>query len=83
MFRAVMGLSRDKAPGPNGFPMAFWQFLWDFVKNDVLSCFREFHKYRNFAKSLNATFLVLIPKKGRAEDLRTFKPIRLVGGLYK
>ena len=36
-----------------------------------------------FVWSLNATFLVLIPKKGGVEDLKDFRPISLVGGLYK
>ncbi|RVW50222.1 Threonine--tRNA ligase, mitochondrial 1 [Vitis vinifera] len=37
----------------------------------------------SFVRSLNSTFLVLIPKKAGAEDLRDFRPISLVGGLYK
>ncbi|RVW28776.1 Transposon TX1 uncharacterized 149 kDa protein [Vitis vinifera] len=45
------------------------------------------HSRRNwlsrFVKSLNATFLVLVPKKGGAEDLKDFRPISLVGSLYK
>ena len=32
---------------------------------------------------MNATFLVIIPKKGGAEDLGEFRPISLLGGLYK
>ena len=36
-----------------------------------------------FFKSINNTFLVLIPKKGGAKDLRDFRPISLLGGLYK
>ena len=34
-------------------------------------------------KNLNATFLVLIPKKGGVEVLKDFRPISLVGELYK
>ena len=45
--------------------------------------FKEFHVHNCFVKSLNAMFQVLIPKKGGAEDLRDFRPISLVGGLYK
>ncbi|RVX12162.1 hypothetical protein CK203_010678 [Vitis vinifera] len=45
--------------------------------------FREFHERSRFVKSLNATFLVLVPKKGGVEDLNDFKPISLVGSLYK
>ena len=45
--------------------------------------FKEFHEHNTFLKSLNATFLVLIPKKGGAEELGDFRPISLLGGLYK
>ena len=80
---ALLGCSGDKAPGPNGFSMAFWQFAWDFVKDDVMSFLREFYEYGKFVKSPNANFLVLIPKKAGAEDLRDFRPISLLGSLYK
>ena len=45
--------------------------------------FREFHERDKFVKSLDATFLVLVPKKGGAKDLKDFRPISLVGSLYK
>ena len=45
--------------------------------------FRDFHEWGRFVRSLNAMFLVLIPKKGGANDLRDIRPISLVGGLYK
>ena len=41
------------------------------------------YNQRSFANSLNSTFLVLIPKKGGAEDLGDFRPISLLGSLYK
>ena len=63
--------------------MAFWQACWDFVKEEILELFKEFYDQSSFAKSLNTTFLVLIPKKRGAEDLGDFRPISLLGGLYK
>ncbi|RVW31716.1 LINE-1 reverse transcriptase-like [Vitis vinifera] len=45
--------------------------------------FKEFYEHSSFLKSLNNTFLVLIPKKCGAEDLGDFRPISLLGGLYK
>ncbi|RVW34075.1 Transposon TX1 uncharacterized 149 kDa protein [Vitis vinifera] len=80
---ALMEMGGDKAPGPDGFSVAFWQECWDFVKEEVVEMFKEFFVHGSFAKSLNTTFLVLIPKKGGAEDLRDFRPISLLGGLYK
>ena len=45
--------------------------------------FKEFYEQNVFLKSLNNTFLVLLPKKGGAKDLEDFRPISLLGGLYK
>ena len=76
-------MNSDKALGPDGFTVAFWQFCWDFVKEEIVDLFKEFYEQRSFAKSLNTTFLILIPKKGGTEDLGDFRPISLLGGLYK
>ncbi|RVW31859.1 LINE-1 retrotransposable element ORF2 protein [Vitis vinifera] len=83
IFFALMDMNGDKAPGPNGFTVAFWQACWDFAKEEIVELFKEFYDQKSFAKSLNATFLVIIPKKGGAEDLGKFRPISLLGGPYK
>ena len=80
---ALLTLKGDKAPGPDGFIAAFWQFSWDFVKFDIMDLFKDFHERGRFGKCLNSTFLVLIPKRRGAEDLKDFRPISLVGSLYK
>ena len=80
---AVSGLNKDKAPGPDGFPIAFWSFSWDFVKEEVMGFFMDFFQNEQFVKSLNATFLVLVPKGSTVEDLKDLRPISLVGSLYK
>ena len=59
----LLNLNGDKAPGPNGFTIAFWQFSQDFVKMDITDLFKDFHERSRFGKSLNSTFLVLIPKR--------------------
>ena len=45
--------------------------------------FKDFFEREKFVRRLNTTFLVLAPKKGRANDLSDFRPISLVGGLSK
>ena len=48
-----------------------------------MAVFHHFHVIGQFEKSLNATFIALIPKKAAAVDVKDFRPISLVGGVYK
>jgi hypothetical protein len=79
----VHGFVGDKALESDGFPMAFFQSCWGVVKTDILKVLNYFHELGSFEKSLNATFLALIPKKSEAVEVRDFRPISLVGGVYK
>ena len=79
---ALYELNGEKAPGPDGFTVAFWQFSWNTVKREVMAAFKDFFDTGKFVKSLNSTFIVMIPKKEGAEDLKDFRPISLVGSLY-
>ena len=53
------------------------------VERDVMAFFADFHRHGIFEKSLNATFHYLIPKKFNAVSIKDFRPISLVGNLYK
>ncbi|XP_040989014.1 uncharacterized protein LOC121236643 [Juglans microcarpa x Juglans regia] len=79
----VKGMDKDKAPGPDGFTLTFFQECWDVVRDDILKVFAEFHSFMKFEKSLNTTFIALIPKKAGAVEIRDFRPISLVNGIYK
>ena len=48
-----------------------------------MDMFRDFLANETFIKSLNATFLVLIPKKGVVEDFKDFRPISVLGRFIK
>ena len=79
----VRDMEGDKAPSPNGFSMAFFHHCQRVVERDVLAIFEEFFQHCKFEKSLNATIIALIPKKIDASNIRDFRPISLVGSLYK
>ena len=83
IWSAILGLNGDKAPSPDVFPLVFWSFGWDFVKDEVLGFFKKFHEQSIFVKNLNATFLVPIPKKLNVVEFKDLRSINLVGGLYK
>ena len=48
-----------------------------------MKVFRALHVGGRFEKSLNASFISLIPKVRGAVELKDFRPISLVGGIYK
>ena len=79
----IAGLNGEKAPGADGFPITFWSFSLEFVKDEVMEVLKEFYEKKKFVRSLNATFLVLILKKGNVEDIKDYMPISLLGSLYK
>uniref|UniRef100_A0A2N9EUT4 Uncharacterized protein n=1 Tax=Fagus sylvatica TaxID=28930 RepID=A0A2N9EUT4_FAGSY len=81
--RVVKDLQRDKSPGPDGFTMAFYQKCWHVLEEDILGFFEEFYAEGTFACSLNATFVTLIPKKQSAMNIKDFRPISLIGSVYK
>lgn len=49
----------------------------------MIAVFNEFHSVGSFVNSINSTFLVLIPKVMGAKDINAFRPISLVGSIYK
>ncbi|XP_077249381.1 uncharacterized protein LOC143888877 [Tasmannia lanceolata] len=80
---ALFSLAKDKALGPDGFCLVFFQTCWETVKSDLLRFFLEFFEGALLDKGTGATFLVLIPKIEGASKVSDFCPISLVGSLYK
>ena len=72
LLAALKDMNVDKAPRPDGFTTAFWQSSRDIVRGEVMGMFRDFFAAGKFVRSLNSTFLVLIPKKGGCRGLDGF-----------
>ena len=83
VWEVVKVMAGDKAPGPDGFSMAFFKGCWATVKEDMMAVFHEFHAKGSLTRSINATVLVLIPKKPGAVECKDFRPISLIIGVYK
>jgi hypothetical protein len=81
--KVVSKMNDNKVLGLDGFSMAFFQVCWDFSRVDIMKVFGALHAGGMFEKSLNASFILLIPKVLGAIDLKDFRPISLVGGIYK
>ena len=69
ILRVVKELEGDKALGHDSFSTAFYHHCWKVVESDILVVFEEFYQHNKFEKSLNATFIALIPKKNGASNI--------------
>ena len=83
VFEVVSNMNGDRAPSLDGFTMSFFQSCWGILKEDVKKVFHYLHAHGYFEKSLNATFITLIPKKPGAVEIKDFQPISLISGVYK
>lgn len=83
IFQTVKSLRSTKAPGPNGLPTLFYTAYWDIVGNEVISTVQEFFNTGRLMKSLNHTFIVLIPKVGNPFKVSHYRPISLCNVSYK
>jgi hypothetical protein len=53
------------------------------LKDDIMRFISEFHRNGKLSKGINSTFIALIPKIDSPQLLNDFRPISLVGSLYK
>ena len=47
---AIFNCGGEKAPGLDGFPLAFFLIFWEDVKGNVLDFMREFHERGKLSK---------------------------------
>lgn len=80
---ALKGCNNLKAPGLDGFNFSFVKKGWEFMKELVHQFFSEFHANGKLMKGINSTFVSLIPKVDCPTTFKEFKPISIVGCIYK
>ncbi|GKV47995.1 hypothetical protein SLEP1_g54839 [Rubroshorea leprosula] len=73
----------SKASGPDGYNFSFLKFAWNSLKEDFMSFFEEFHRNGRLVSGLNSSFIILIPKKLNVGNLKDYRPISLIGCVYK
>ncbi|GKC52468.1 RNA-directed DNA polymerase, eukaryota [Tanacetum coccineum] len=81
--RAVWDCGIDKSPGPDGFTFGFYRRFWKVIENDVFKAVKHFFTYGDIPKGCNSSFIALIPKIPDANVVKYFRPISLIGSLYK
>jgi len=80
---AVWNCDNSKSPGSDGLNFGFINFCWDIIKGDVVSAVQRFAEDGSWPKGTNASFITLVPKVVNPQHLNDFRPISLVGCVYK
>ncbi|XP_058732688.1 uncharacterized protein LOC131604250 [Vicia villosa] len=80
---AVWESDGEKCPGPNGFNLGFIEKCWNFMQEDIYKLVMDFHKSASLPKAITASFISLIPKNANPQCLKEYRPICLIGCLYK
>ncbi|GJS30168.1 RNA-directed DNA polymerase, eukaryota, reverse transcriptase zinc-binding domain protein [Tanacetum coccineum] len=81
--KAVWDCGTDKSPGPDGFTFGFYRRYWNILESDVVDVVTSFFHHGQFPKGSNSSFIALIPKTRDANMVKDFRPISLIGSMYK
>ena len=80
---AIWDCDKYKSPRPDGVHFGFIKEFWEVLKGDIMCFIHDFHRNDKLTKGINTTFIALIPKVDSPQSLNDFRPISLVGCLYK
>ena len=80
---AVDSCDGTKAPGPDGYNFNFIKSAWDVIKKDVYEIVFEFWRTARLPKGSNNAFIAMIPKVDNPLGLKDYRPISMVGCVYK
>ncbi|XP_028945660.1 uncharacterized protein [Malus domestica] len=80
---AVHQMGGLKAPGPDGFQGIFYHSFWDIIVAEVNGLVMDFMQGVGNSRSINSTYLVLIPKVPTPELVSQYRPISLCNFSFK
>nr|GEZ44977.1 RNA-directed DNA polymerase, eukaryota [Tanacetum cinerariifolium] len=81
--KTVWGCGENKSPGSDGFTFEFFRKFWDVVGPDLCIAAEWFFEHCSFYKGCNSSFIALIPKNLDPKIVSDYRPISLIGSLYK
>ncbi|CAL9222663.1 unnamed protein product, partial [Arabidopsis halleri] len=79
----IFSMPKNKAPGPDGFPVEFFWEAWPVVKDCTVAAVKEIFQSGHLLRKFNATAITLIPKETGADRLSQFRPVACCNTIYK
>eukprot|EP00253_Pinus_taeda_P017553 PITA_17553 len=83
VIKVIWSMEVNKAPGPDGFTIHFYQSCWEVLKTDLLKMIRGFMRKAKIGGGINSTYLALIHKETNPDTFARFRPISLCNASYK
>jgi len=80
---AVWDCDNFKSLGPDGVSFGFIKEFWNILCDDIMRYLVEFHRNGRLTKGINITFIALSSKVDSPQRSNQFRPISLVGNMYK
>lgn len=80
---AVQSCNGDKAPGPDGFNFKFIKASWEIIRDEVYDLVTKFWSSASLPHNCNNAFIALLPKIDNPEGFKDYRPISMVGCIYK
>nr|GEU55309.1 RNA-directed DNA polymerase, eukaryota, reverse transcriptase zinc-binding domain protein [Tanacetum cinerariifolium] len=81
--KVVWDCGTDKSPGLDGYTFGFFRRFWSTINDDVFEAVKYFFSSGDIPKGCNSSFIVPIPKIPDANLVKDFRPISLIGSIYK
>ena len=75
--------SKEKSPGPDGWPVEFYLGIWDLIGEELCQLVEETRCQGFISGAMNSTFIALIPKVTKPSSFDDFHPISLCNFIYK
>jgi hypothetical protein len=79
----VKELPLNKAPGPDGFNGMFTKKCCPVMKGDFYDLINEFYVGQLDLRSINTSYITLVPKIQSSSSVNDYRPISLLGGPLK
>ncbi|CAI7795854.1 unnamed protein product [Closterium sp. NIES-54] len=81
--QALKELANDKSPGWDGLPKELFQRHWELLREPMMKMIGEFTATGKLPDAANEAVTILLYKKGAETDIKNYRPITLLSGMYK
>lgn len=80
---ATFSMQQDKAPGPDGFTVAFYRQHWETIRKDFVRMVKNAFRKHKLGDNTKSSHIALIPKEANPKSFDRFRPISLCNVSYK